>query len=153
MYIENKDFGPVYAKEARQRSQAKTQSATAIIQSLHRIGMKMFARRGLPEWAREIVSDVAAKHLVSVYDLAGEGRSVKIVAARHEAIYRLKEHKQTLTSTQIGKWFARDHTSILFAIASHAEKTGEPKLVGYDLNMTRRRNAANQAYARKRRGN
>ena len=48
------------------------------------------------------------------------------MAARHEAIYRVKFEKPALSSGQLGLWFNRDHSSVLFALVRFQELTGAP---------------------------
>lgn len=68
--------------------------------------------------AKLIVAGVARKHLVSVKDVFGPSRYKEHVAARHEAFWEIKA--QLLWSLpQIGRFFRRDHTTVLHGIRKH----------------------------------
>lgn len=98
---------------------------------------RIMYERGTPQWVRDCIFSVASERKVPVTKLLVSGRSRKVVEARNEAIYRIKETKPNLSLAQISQWFGRDPTSILYGIARHAEMTGKKRLNGYDL--TRRR--------------
>lgn len=91
------------------------------------------AIRHLPEWVRCIVRDAAEKHSVRMSDILSPSRARAVVRARCEALYFTKDSKPWLSSSQLGKWFGRDHTSVLFSIARHSEHTGATRLTTYDL--------------------
>lgn len=67
---------------------------------------------------REIVDAVAWKHNVTTADILGPGRRRDIVAARMEA-YWLCSKKTRCSLPQIGKFFDRDHTTVLHGIRVH----------------------------------
>lgn len=146
MFTENQaeDFSRIYTKsfleQARQKGRAE----------LRRLGVRKCVHRGMPQWAIDIVIEISERLGTCISDIADCKRTSLVVAARNEAMYRIKERKPSLSSPQIGKWFGRDHTSVLFAIASYQEATGADPLVGYNINIARRRNAALRAIARKR---
>jgi chromosomal replication initiation ATPase DnaA len=104
------------------------------------------ATRHLPEWIAEIIHATAEKHGIDICDLMGGSRTWNVGRARHEAYYRVKERKPALSLNQIGKFFQRDHTSILFGLAAHAERSGEHDFTGFSLerNRTRNRDAARE---------
>lgn len=123
-------------------AQAKQSRERAAREEMNRQGLLTLRRWGMPEWARDIVAEVCARRDVFISDLASACRRHKVVHARNEAIYRVKESKMTLSSPQIAAWFNRDHVSILYSIASHQQAEGLPKLCGYDIERskeTRRR--------------
>ena len=65
-----------------------------------------------------IKRETAEKHGVTAVDIDGPRRSVKIVRARHEAMWRA--HRETsLTLTPLAKLFNRDHTTFLWGIRQH----------------------------------
>ncbi|MGB3389470.1 MAG: hypothetical protein WBA88_15965 [Pseudaminobacter sp.] len=103
---------------------------------------------GAPSWVADIVVETAIGHGASPLAVAGRARDQKSVRARNAAIYQVKATKPNLSSPQIARWFGRNHTGILFALASHQEQTGAPMLTGYRTNRERRR-AATAAYARR----
>lgn len=116
------------------------------IMAENKAGLDAFRSNGMPDWARQIVEKIAFAHRVSVSEIASVRKSDRIVKARNEAIYRVKEYKPELSSPIIAKWFDRHHTSILHSIAWHQEATGEAKLVGYELNRVRKRVTAYRAW-------
>jgi hypothetical protein len=114
---------------------------------LRRQGLIRFKRWGMPEWARQIIEDVSNRRGICPSELAGNSRSRKVVRARNEAIYLVKARKPGLSSPQMGRWFNRDHVSILYALASYSEANRLPKLAGYDIDNARVRKR--EAAARK----
>jgi hypothetical protein len=126
------------AKQARERAE-EAKRVEEEREARHQ-GLLTFKRRYMPEWARQIVDETCQKHGVCPSDMARDNRRHKMVKARNEAIYLIKDRKPVLSSEQIARWFDRDHTSILHSIASHSEATGAPALVGYDLVHARERN-------------
>lgn len=104
--------------------------------------LSLLRDRGMPVWARKIVEDVANRHVVGIEFLAVKCMARRVVVARNEAIYLIKAHRPMLSALVIGRWFDKDHTTILYALASHSDRTGDAKLTTYDLNMPRKRNAA-----------
>lgn len=95
------------------------------------------ATRHLPPWVRDIVFEAARAHGVRPFDIMSSARFRPIVRARHEAIYRTKAAKPHLSLPRLATWFNRDHSTVAHAIACHAERTGLPALVGYDLERKR----------------
>lgn len=148
MYAETNGFRSTYTESviAKQREVRRIAEA----EEFRRQGLRKLADNGMPAWARAIVAEVADRHGVFVTQIAGKARMRKVVAARNEAAYLVKAAKPEVSALRMSGWFGRDHTTILFALASHAEKTGAPRLTTYNLALARRRNAANQSSARKR---
>jgi Bacterial dnaA protein helix-turn-helix len=71
-----------------------------------------------------VLEDVANRNGVSVSDIIGFSRKLKIVRARHEACYLLHENgKRSLTwvGRRIGNM---DHTSVKYAIVSYKKRLG-----------------------------
>ena len=60
----------------------------------------------------DIIKEVSLKHHVSVAEILSDIRSTWIVAARFEAMYRIREERH-LSWAQIGLQFNRDHTSVI----------------------------------------
>ena len=111
-------------------------------------GLRQCRRQGMPDWALAILTEVADRHGVCPSELAGSRRFQKIIKARMEAAYLIKAKKPTLSCVLLGKWFAKDHTSIMHLIACYQAEHNAPKLVGYDLARVRMRNAETSAKAR-----
>jgi len=68
-----------------------------------------------------IIKEVSLKHHVSVGEILSDMRSTWIVAARFEAMYRIREERR-LSWAQIGRQFNRDHTSVLHAYRTHKKR-------------------------------
>lgn len=66
----------------------------------------------------EIIKEVSLKHHVSVEEIVSQIRSAWVVAARFEAMYRIREERH-LSWAQIGRLFGRDHTSVLHGWRKH----------------------------------
>ena len=76
-----------------------------------------------------IVKDCAKKHGVEVGDIFGPRKTAKILAARWEAIYRIKTTVK-ISHAALGKWMGgRDHTSILYVMENYEKSLarGEAK--------------------------
>lgn len=75
----------------------------------------------MPSWKR-ILYEVARKHRLSVAELIGGQRSAPIVAARHEAMYRMKT-ETTMSLVAISRRFGgREHTAVRHGVAKHLER-------------------------------
>lgn len=68
-----------------------------------------------------ILIETAAKYKIFVKDLRSVTRTNKLVAARHECMYRLR-NELNLSLTCIGRFMRRDHTTVLHALRKY-EKT------------------------------
>lgn len=71
----------------------------------------------MPSW-RRIALEVCAKHGLKLQVLISTRRDVPVVLARHEAMWRL-HHETTMSSTQIGRCFKRDHSTSIHAVRKH----------------------------------
>lgn len=70
---------------------------------------------------------IAAKHQLRLCDIMGKSRGRKIVTARNEAIrYVWDKHHGPWSSVDIGRFFGKDHSTILFAVGRL--KNRKPKL-------------------------
>lgn len=105
------------------------------------IPRQILSNRSAPTWVGNVVAEVAFKHGIEPLKLVSACRSFKVVVARNEAIYRIKETKPQTALTKIASWFAKDHTSICHALAAHADLTGAAPLTGYNIVHARQRNA------------
>lgn len=103
---------------------------------------------GVPLWVSELINETALKHGMDVGRITGKDRSVGAVNARNEVLYEVRRTNPRLSFPKIGMWFGRDHTAVMFAIASHARCNGLPKLTGFDLD---RHHAARRRFIEKRR--
>ena len=68
----------------------------------------------------DIAREVAEKYGLTVADLKGRSVVRFISRARHEAFWRCLEAGHS--SGAIGRWFNRDHTSVLSGVRAHKER-------------------------------
>jgi len=87
----------------------------------------------MPEWVRQIVMDVAARHKIRPIDIIRRTRKQPIVRARQEAMYLVKEAKPVLSFQRIAIWFRRDHKTVMHAIAKVQAERGVAVLTRYRL--------------------
>lgn len=90
-------------------------------------------QRAIPEWVRQIVRETAVEYGVPMIRVLGSCRRAEVCLARYAAIYRVKHIRRRASAIKIGQWFGKDHTSVCFALARHAEITGRPPLTRYAL--------------------
>lgn len=85
--------------------------------TLYRISSVMLEQRTRGQLARDIIRLTAQQHGVTTTDVMGPRRQRAMVAARHEAIWRVSVAFPDMSLPQIGRVFGgRDHTTILHAI-------------------------------------
>lgn len=135
-----------YSPEFLERAKRSRQRAAA--EEMRKQGMMKYRRRGMPSWACDIIRDVSDRRGICVDQMASDSRVAVVSRARNEAMYLIKAAKPTVSSPQMGKWFNRDHTSILYGISSHQERYGLPILAGYDVALARIRKREWAAYKR-----
>ncbi len=86
--------------------------------------------RRAPRFAmREIVEEVAARHNLNPRDLTGPMRFKSIVRARFEAMWLIYEERhpdgrRVYSLPQVGAYFNRDHTTVLYALRRYEQRTG-----------------------------
>lgn len=68
--------------------------------------------------AERILLDVSASNSLPLEVLCGKSRTTSVVAARHEAMSRLR-NEVGLSLPRIGAIFNCDHTSVLHAVRKH----------------------------------
>lgn len=73
---------------------------------------------------REILSAVCKAHRVSVKEVVGRSRYAPLVAARHEAMWRMWQETR-MSTPMIGKCFGRDHATVLHALRKMRKEHGE----------------------------
>lgn len=73
----------------------------------------------------EICEYVAEKHGLSVDDLRGHERTKIFSIARHEAIWLIAQ--KGWSTCKIGKFFNRDHTTVIWAIKAHEKRLAAAK--------------------------
>jgi chromosomal replication initiation ATPase DnaA len=80
--------------------------------------------RGIPDAAFQLITEIVMMNgdqEVTVDSLLGPGRGRALTAPRHLCFYELYEMRRPngerrFTLTMIGKWFSRDHTSVLHGV-------------------------------------
>jgi len=69
-----------------------------------------------------IVKECARKHCVQVADIFGHRKTYSILAARWEAIYRIKKSVK-ISHAALGKWMGgRDHTTIMYVMDQYEKR-------------------------------
>lgn len=71
-----------------------------------------------------IIFDVAARHKVPVAAIMGRRRTLPIMAARHEAVWMVKQ-ATGFSLPHIGRIFDRDHSTIFNSVRRYAEVTSK----------------------------
>lgn len=74
----------------------------------------------VPEWKR-IILQVCNRHGITYTEIISPRREVRLVRARHEAMWRLK-NETAMSFPAIGRRFDRDHTTVLHAVRVHEER-------------------------------
>lgn len=64
----------------------------------------------------DVVRTVATLHGVAVSDILGKSRFRHIVEARHDALRAVRARYPKFSSTQIGRLFNLDHSTVLYAL-------------------------------------
>lgn len=72
-------------------------------------------------WPRQVIREVAEAHGLSIEDLVGPSRKHAHIRARWEAMRRIKEEFD-LSLPRIGRFFNKDHTTVLNALRGGASK-------------------------------
>jgi hypothetical protein len=76
-----------------------------------------------PVTIRSIIAATAERHGLTYNDIRAFSRSVRLVAARFEAMYEAAVQTQH-SLVAIGHAFGRDHTTVINAIRRHCERNG-----------------------------
>ncbi len=69
------------------------------------------------ETMARIAKNVAEKHQISGHEMRSQRRLAPLVRARQEAMHLMKE--AGYSTPQIGRYFRRDHTTVLHGVAMH----------------------------------
>ena len=81
--------------------------------------------RGADRWI-DIVNEVAKEFRVTAAEIVGPSRKVRICRARHHAMYRVRNEVvidgKPASYPRIGRWFGRDHTTVLNAYRRHGKQ-------------------------------
>ncbi|MBP3436443.1 MAG: chromosomal replication initiator protein DnaA [Clostridia bacterium] len=81
----------------------------------HVVGDMVSGEEPVPLTIERIVRIVSEYYDISAEDIKGKKRSANIVAARHMCIYLIRE-LTTLSLQDIGEYFDRDHTTVIYSI-------------------------------------
>lgn len=106
------------------------ESCKAMIEGERRIALTAMKRNGMPSWVCDIVFRSATVNAVSVVTVMSRSTDLASSLARRQAMYETKSERPHLSSAQIGKWFDRDASAVIHAIARYQDEAGLPKLVG-----------------------
>lgn len=105
-------------RQRREREQAE-QNAKAV--GMYRV-IECIRRQDRPN-VKDIIRLVAAEHGFTYDEVIGPRRQRELVAARFEAIHRVKSMRPDMSLPQLGRAFGgRDHTSILNAIRVYEKR-------------------------------
>lgn len=118
--------------------------------------LRIMRRRGMPLWARNIVVTVSELKQQDMGDVIGRSRRRVHVRVRNEVWYILRTTPSPVrhiapSYAQIGRWFGRDHSSIVFGCCHHALENNLPSSSGVDPEklVLRKRHRAIEWWAQK----
>jgi len=80
------------------------------------------------ERAKKIRHEVCERYGITPAQINSDNRSKKLVIPRHELAYRLR-NELLWSAPVIGGFMRRDHTTILYAIETHAKRIFAPTIV------------------------
>lgn len=109
---------------ARRLKQEKIRAAQKVLDKAEADAMNILRSRFAPDWVRDIIKDAADDEGAHIGEVIGESRRSEVVRARHRAMYLIKATKPGLSFPQIAKWFDRDHTSTIYAVAQYGRRNG-----------------------------
>lgn len=70
---------------------------------------------------RQIARRTAERHGVSLDDMMGLSRRPRIAQARQEAMHEIRQ-ATTFSLPQIGRFFNRDHTTVIHGVRAHEQR-------------------------------
>jgi chromosomal replication initiation ATPase DnaA len=87
--------------------------------------------RGIGAIGRQIISEVAKAHGLSILSVLHMSRKHSIVKARREAMYRARMARRgnPFSWPTIGRWFGCDHSGAIITAEKHATATGLPSVL------------------------
>jgi len=91
----------------------------------------------VPSRVKDVVLKMCDKYGLTPSDIFGPSRKKPIPTARGETYYRLYEIGFTLT--QMGYYFGRDHTTVVYSMAKWQNANGMPKLTNYTTRDMRKK--------------
>ncbi len=75
---------------------------------------------------KRIIARVAAEHGFTLADILGQRRQANLVIARHAAVAEVVREHPSLSTTQLGGIFRRDHSTILHALRRAGARAAVP---------------------------
>lgn len=112
---------------ARARAVNESAAISAAMQHAHEFLADLTStKRVVPHIVRSIVASVAMEHGVKASEIMGRSRNATVHAARRSAMVRVRDATGASTSV-IGKWFDRDHSTVVFAIAADERREARLK--------------------------
>jgi hypothetical protein len=84
--------------------------------------------RPTPDRARRAIREVCDRHIVTWSEIMGPGRTKPVAQARQQAFVALAEMGFPLAD--IGRFFNRDHTTVLWGIRAHERRKASAAGVG-----------------------
>jgi chromosomal replication initiation ATPase DnaA len=111
---------------ARRMHEEELREARQILEDADKAALAEMRKRFVPQWARDIIVSSVSEEGVHLGEVLGASRRRDVVQARHRAMYLIKATKPGLSFPQIAKWFGKDHTSTLYAVAKYGIRNGLP---------------------------
>lgn len=111
---------------ARRVKEEKVREARKVLDKAETDAINILRSRFAPAWVRDIIIAAAEEENAHIGEVIGESRRRDVVRARHRAMYLIKATKPGLSFPQIAKWFDRDHTSTIYAVAHYGLRNGLP---------------------------
>ena len=108
----------------------KTMIATLehVRQEENRAARNILIERSCPEWLRDFIEQMCEARKVSMLKVVMGKRDPDVIAVRDLAIYEARRRQRKGSLSKIGRYFNRDHTSIMASLARHSLRTGAPPL-------------------------
>lgn len=111
---------------ARRMHEEELREARQILEDADKAALAEMRKRFVPQWARDIIVSSVSEEGVHLGEVLGASRRRDVVQARHRAMYLIKATKPGLSFPQIARWFDRDHTSTIYAVAKYGLRNGLP---------------------------
>lgn len=111
---------------ARRAKEQEIREAQELLEKAEEEALAILRSRFAPPWVRDIIVASATEECAHLGEVVGESRRKSAVRARHRAMYLIKATKPGLSFPQIARWFDRDHTSTIYAVAKYGLRNGLP---------------------------
>ncbi len=121
MELDNFTSEQLFNELMRRREVAKQEIFTA------RQAVKIFSQGGKCDVEAQLIISVVGEHLgVMPKFILGDSRCAEIVTARHSAMYLVKLFMGWSVG-KIGRFFGKDHASVMYAVRSVTRNLGSDK--------------------------